>query len=70
MPLSFVNVGDTCRIREFRGKEDLKRHLQDMGFVKGEEIKILSENASGLILLVKGVRIALNRSLASKVIVE
>ncbi|MBH1939993.1 ferrous iron transport protein A [Mobilitalea sibirica] len=69
MSLAMVSLGETRRISEFTGKEDLKRHLQDLGFVKGEEVKVVGENPSGMILLVKGVRIALNRGLASKILV-
>lgn len=69
MALTFVEIGDTKVIVDFRGKEDIKRHLQDMGFVKGESVKLLSENESGLILLVKGVRVAINKGLASKIMV-
>lgn len=69
MSLTFVEIGDTKVIVDFKGKEDIKRHLQDMGFVKGESVKLLSENESGLILLVKGVRVAINKGLASKIMV-
>ncbi|WP_394354625.1 FeoA family protein [Paratissierella segnis] len=57
-------------ISMFRGKDEMKRRLQDLEFVKGQEVQVLGENASGLILLVKGTKIALNRGLASLIIVE
>ncbi len=69
MALTFAEIGETKVIVDFKGKEDIKRHLQDLGFIKGESIKLLSENDSGLIILVKGVRIAINRALASKIMV-
>ncbi|QHQ61797.1 ferrous iron transport protein A [Anaerocolumna sedimenticola] len=69
MSLAFANLGETKVIVDFTGKEDVKRHLQDMGFVKGESVKLLSENESGMILLVKGVRVAINKGLASKIMV-
>jgi len=70
MPLSLATLGETKIISEFRGKEEMKRHLQDLGFIKGEKVEILGENQSGMILKIKGVRIALNRGLASKIIVD
>ena len=70
MPLSLVNLGEIKTIIEFHGKDDIKRHLSDIGFVKGEQVKVLSENESGLILLVKGTRVAINKGLASKIVVE
>lgn len=70
MPLTMMELGDTRTISDFRGKDDLKRHLQDLGFIKGEKVKVLSENDSGLILLVKDVRVALNKGLATKIMVS
>lgn len=70
MSLSMVDLGDTRVVADFRGKDDMKRHLQDLGFVKGERVKVVGDNPSGLILLVKGVKIAINRGLASLIIVE
>lgn len=69
MALAMMEIGETRTIQEFRGKEEVKRHLQDLGFVKGEQVRVVGENPSGMILLVKGVRIALNRGLASRIMV-
>lgn len=69
MALAMMGVGETRTIQEFRGREEMKRHLQDLGFLKGERVQVIGENASGLILLVKGARVALNRGLASQILV-
>jgi ferrous iron transport protein A len=69
MSLAFAGIGETRVIIDFVGKEDIKRHLQDLGFVKGESVKLISENDSGFIIMAKGVRIAINRNLASKIMV-
>ncbi len=70
MSLSMVSIGETRVVSELRGKDDMKRHLQDIGLVKGEKVQVVGENQSGIILLVKGVKIALNRGLATRIIVE
>lgn len=70
MPLAMLQLGEKRNITDFRGQEEMKRHLQDLGFIRGEQVEVLGENASGLILLVKGVRIALNRGLANKIMVN
>lgn len=70
MPLAMVMKGDTKVITEFKGQDEMKRHLQDLGFIRGEKVRVVGENASGMILMVKGVKIALNRGLANKIIVE
>lgn len=69
MPLSMMEQGETRVITDFKGQEEMKRHLQDLGFIKGETVRVVGENQSGMILLVKGVKIALNRALAMKIIV-
>ena len=63
MALAMMEVGETRVIEAFHGKDEVKRHLQDLGFVQGERVQVLGQNSSGMILLVKGVRIALNLSL-------
>ncbi|MCI9104614.1 MAG: ferrous iron transport protein A [Lachnospiraceae bacterium] len=69
MPLSMMEQGDVRSIMEFRGQEEMKRHLQDLGFMKGEKVRVVEENPGGMILVVKGVKIALNRALANRIIV-
>lgn len=70
MPLAMMEQGETRVITDFKGQEEMKRHLNDLGFIKGELVRVLGENPSGMILLVKGSKIALNRALANKIIVE
>ncbi len=67
MALAMVMIGETRTITELRVKEEMKRHLQDLGFTVGEKVHVVGENSSGLILLIKGARIALNRGLATKI---
>lgn len=69
MALVMMEVGETRVIEAFHGKDEVKRHLQDLGFVQGERVQVLGQNSSGMILLVKGVRIALNRGLATQILV-
>ena len=70
MPLAMVMAGETRTICEFKGNEEMKRHLQDLGFTRGEKVRVMGENPSGLILMVKGVKLALNRGLANRIMVE
>ncbi|MCI6736947.1 MAG: ferrous iron transport protein A [Intestinibacter sp.] len=70
MSLTMVSIGEQKIIKEIRAKEQVKRHLQNLGFITGEKIEVISENSSGLILMVKGSKIALNRGMANKIIVN
>ena len=62
MSLTMVSIGEEKIIKEIRAKESVKRHLQNLGFITGEKIEVVSENSSGLILMIKGSKIALNNS--------
>ena len=70
MPLSMMEQGDAGTITEFHGQEEMKRRLQDLGFIQGESVRVVGENPGGMILMVKGVKIALNRALANRIMVE
>ncbi len=70
MSLAMVALGDVKEVLGYRGKDDMKRRLQDMGLVKGEKVQVVGENQGGLILLVKGVKVALNKGLASLIMVK
>ena len=70
MPLAMVMEGETRTITDFKGQEELKSHLQDLGFIRGERVRVVGENAAGMILMVKGVKVALNRGLAHRIMVE
>ncbi len=70
MLLSMVSLGEIKKIKELRGKDSVKSHLQSLGFLPGENIEVIAENPSGIILLIKSTRIAINRAMANKIVVE
>ncbi len=67
MPLSMALVGDKHRIVRITGKDEVRIHLAELGFVAGEEITVISRIAGNMILSVKDSRIALDRSLANRI---
>lgn len=69
MALALMSIGEKRTVMKLRGKEEVVRHLQDLGFAPGSEVQVLGENAAGMILLIRGVRIALDRGLAGKIMV-
>ncbi len=70
IPLAFQCPGTTCKIRSFSGGKGMKRHLDDLGLISGDEVTILSENGGGLIVKCKGTRMAMNRGLAQHILTE
>lgn len=70
MTLAMVPVGETREIEMLKGRDEMKKHLNDLGFVEGEKVSVVSDTPSGIILQCKGVRLAVDRSLASRIIVR
>lgn len=69
MPLTMVKNSTKCVIRKINGKDDVRRHLENLGFIAGETVTVVSEMAGNLIINVKGVRIAIDRSMANRIVV-
>lgn len=70
MALTMARVGEIRTIMDIRAKDSLKKYLQSLGFMVGVRIQVISDNASGLILQVKGSKIALNKGTANQIIVQ
>ena len=69
MPLTMSKAGDTVTIQKTTGKDEVRQHLAELGFVVGETVTIVSEISGNLIIQVKEARIALDKTLAMRVIV-
>lgn len=69
MPLLFANPGDEVKISGVNGNPQVKQHLNELGFNVGSLVMIVQKVKSGLIVKVKEARVALDSSLASKIIV-
>jgi len=70
MPLLFASIGDEVTVTSISGTSAVKQHLSDMGFSEGSLVTVIQKIATGLIVKVKESRIAIDRSMASKVRVE
>ena len=70
MPLSMVNAGEPLTIKRIGGKEEVKRHLEELGFVvRREFVTVVSEINGSLIVNVKESRVAIGKDMASKIMV-
>lgn len=69
MPLAMAKTGETVTIRKITGKDEVRQHLAELGFVVEEEVTVVSEIAGNLILQVKDSRIALDRSMATRIMI-
>ncbi|EKQ54339.1 MULTISPECIES: FeoA family protein [unclassified Clostridium] len=69
MPLILATKGSEINIKKIIGNDETKRFLNSLGFVVGETIKIISELGGNLIINVKDSRVALDKGMASRIIV-
>ena len=69
MPLTMAKAGDTVTIRKITGKDEIRQHLAELGFVVGESVTVVNVLGSNLILQVKDSRIALDQTLALRILV-
>ncbi len=69
MPIIFAEVNTLYCVKRITGKDDVRNHLANLGFVEGAELKVIQKVDGNLIVEVKGVRLALDRSLAQRIMV-
>ena len=69
MPLVFAEAGEENIIKKVGGSPEVKKHLEDLGFVAGGTVTIVSEIGGNLIVNVKDSRVAVSREMAQKIMV-
>ncbi|GKI15692.1 iron transporter FeoA [Oscillospiraceae bacterium] len=69
MPLTMAKPGETVTIRKVTGRDEVRQHLAELGFVADGTVTVVSELAGNLILQVKDSRIALDHTLANRVMI-
>lgn len=69
MPLSVASIDEKIVIKKITGKDEVRCHLAELGFVVGQELFIVSKNKGNIIINVKGSRIAIDESMANRIMV-
>lgn len=69
MPLTMAKAGESVTIRKITGKDEVRQHLAELGFVVDSTITVVNEIAGNLILQVKDSRIALDKSMANRIMI-
>ena len=69
MPLLLASPGEENIIRKVGGNPEMKKHLEDMGFVAGSAVTIVSTIGGDLIVNVKDSRVAISREMAGKIMI-
>ena len=69
MPLTMANPAEEATILKITGKDEVRQHLAELGFVVRATVKVVSEMAGNVIVQVKDSRVALDRGMANRIMV-
>ena len=69
MPLTMASIGETNTIRKVGGNDETKRFLENLGFVAGAEITVVSAIGGNVIVNIKDSRVAINQDMARHIMV-
>ena len=69
MPLTMCKAGEENEIKKIGGKEETRRHLENLGFVAGSNVTVINEFSGNIIVNVKDSRVAISRETAQKIMI-
>lgn len=69
MPLTFADIGEENVIRKIGGRPDVKKHLENLGFVVGGNVTVITTLAGNVIVNVKEARVAISKEMAQKIFI-
>lgn len=69
MSLTMANVGQEYVIKKVGGKEETRKFLESLGFTSGSVVTVVSDIIGNLIVNIKDSRVAINKEMASKILV-
>jgi len=69
MPLAFAEIGVENTVRKIGGNPEIKRHLENLGFIVGGNVTVITQNDGNVIVNVKDTRIAISKEMANKIMI-
>ena len=69
MPLTMARPGETVTIRKITGRDEVRQHLAELGFVVNSDVTVVCQLAGNLILQVKDSRVALDKTMANRIMI-
>ena len=69
MPLTLASSGEDVIVKKIGGKPEVKKHLENLGFVVGSEINVITEQNGNIIVKVKEARVAISKEMANKIFI-
>lgn len=69
MPLPLANIGEEYLIRKVGGSPEVKKHLENLGFVVGGNVTVVNSLGGNVIVNVKEARVAISEEMARKIMI-
>lgn len=69
MPLSMVKEGEPNIIKRVSGKDEIRKFLENLGFVTGSTVTVISQTGGNMIVNIKDSRVAIGKDMANKIMV-
>ena len=69
MPLALIGEGEEAMVRRVGGNTEVQHHLENLGFVPGSTVKVITMMGGNLIVQVKEARVAISSEMAHKIMV-
>lgn len=69
MPLTFADTGTDYVVRKIGGKPEVKKHLENLGFVVGTGVSVINTIGGNVIVKVKESRVAISQEMAPKIMI-
>lgn len=69
MPLTFAKEGEVNEIKKIGGKEEVRKFLENLGFVTGANVTVVSEVGGNVIVNIKESRVAIGKDMASHIMI-
>ena len=69
MPLNFANIGEENTVKRIGGSDEVRHHLENLGFTVGARVTVISSLSGSIIVSVKDSRIGIGKDMASKIMI-
>ncbi len=69
MPLAFADIGETNIIKKIGGSPEVKKHLENLGFVVGGSVTVITSLGGNVIVNVKEARVAISEEMARRIMI-
>lgn len=69
MPLTLASVGEENIIKKIGGNPEIKKHLENLGFVAGGCVTVIADMSGNVIVNVKEARVAISKEMAQKIMI-